>query len=158
MSYGRAMAYRPIVELLRRYFGLAGGIAADELRCRVAEQLQFLGLDDEEPAILLAHFLGGLRRAEFLNRLSGAQLKERTFGVLRDLLLRASESAPLVLVVENMHWIDSASEEFLAHLAADLRGPPRPAALTTRPGYATPWLAPPRAQEHRARRPRQRRV
>jgi class 3 adenylate cyclase/tetratricopeptide (TPR) repeat protein len=145
-SYGRSMAYRPIVDLLRRYLGLFEGIAGEEIRSRVAEQLQFLGLEGEERAILLAHFLGISAPPELLSRLSGPQLKERTLGAVRDVFLRASEQVPLVLIVENMHWIDSASEEFLAHLAAGLPGHRVLLVLTTRPGYAVSWLAPPLAE------------
>ena len=146
VSYGRAMAYRPIMELLRRYLGLSEGATGDELRHRVADQLQFLGVGGEEPPVLLAHFLGVSAPPEFLARLSGPQLKERTLNVLRDLLLRASESTPLILIIENMHWVDAASEEFLAHLAAGLPRHHVLLVLTTRPGYAAPWLAPPLAE------------
>ena len=66
--------------------------------------------------------------------------------MLRDVFLGASELAPLILIVENMHWIDSASEEFLAHLAAGLPGHRLLLVLTTRPGYAAPWLAAPLAE------------
>ena len=104
-SYGRSMAYRPIVELLRRYLGLTDGVTGEEIRSHVAEQLQFLGLEGDEPAILLAHFLGVSAPPEFLNRLSGPQLKERTLGALRDVFLRASKSAPLILIVENMRRV-----------------------------------------------------
>jgi tetratricopeptide (TPR) repeat protein len=145
-SYGRSMAYRPILELLRRYLGLPDGVTGEQIRSGVAEQLQFLGVEGDEAAILLAHFLGVPAPPEFLNRLSGPQLKERTLGALRDMFLRASESAPLILIVENMHWIDSASEEFLAHLVGGLPGHRVLLALTTRPGYAAPWLAPPLAE------------
>jgi len=146
VSYGGTMAYRPIMELLRRYLNLSEGITGDELRHRVANVLQRLGVEGDEPPVLLAHFLGVSAPPEFLNRLSGPQLKQRTHDVLRELLLRASESAPLILIVENMHWIDSASEEFLKHLAAGLPGHRVMLVLTTRPGYAAPWLAPPRAE------------
>src|SRR5712692_190298 len=146
VSYGRAMAYRPIVELLRRYLGLSDGSSAEEIRSRVAEQLQFLGLEGDEQAILLAHFLGVSAPQEFLNRLTGPQLKERTLRVLRDVFLRASESAPLVVIVENIHWVDPSSEEFLARLAEGLPGHHILLVLTTRPGYAAPWLAPPLAE------------
>src|SRR2546425_8760646 len=146
VSYGRSMAYRPILELLRRYLGLSFGATGEEIRSHVAEQLQFLGLEGEEPSVLLAHFLGVSAPPEFLNRLSGAQLKERTFGVLRDVLLRASESAPLILIVENLHWIDTASEEVLAYLAGGLSGHRVLLVLTTRPRYAASWLAPPLAE------------
>jgi predicted ATPase len=130
------MAYRPIVEVLRRYLGLADGVTGEEIRSRVAEQLRFLGLAGDEPAILLAHFLGVSAPPEFLNRLSAPQLKERTLGVLRDVFLRVSEAGPVIFIVENMHWADSASEEFLTHLAAALPGHPVLLVLTTRPGYA----------------------
>jgi class 3 adenylate cyclase/tetratricopeptide (TPR) repeat protein len=146
VSYGRSMAYRPIVEVLRRYLGVTDGVTGEDIRSHVVEQLQFLGLEDEEPAILLAHFLGASAPPEFLNRLSGPQLKERTLGTLRDVFLRMSESGPLILIVENMHWVDTASEEFLAHLAGGLPGHPILLVLTTRPGYAAPWLAPPLAE------------
>ena len=135
VSYGRSMAYRPIVDLLRRYLGLRDASSGEEVRRRVAEQLQFLGLEGEERAVLLAHFLGISAPAEFLSRLSAPQLKERTLGVLRDVFLRAAESAPLIVVVENLYWIDSASEEFLAYLAAGLRGHRVLLVLTTRPGH-----------------------
>src|SRR3989304_8880848 len=103
------MAYRPIVELLRRYLGLTDGVTGEDIRSHVAEQLQFLGLEDNEPAILLAHFLGMSAPPEFLNRLSGPQLKERTLAVLRDIFLSASQSAPVVLLIENGHWLDAGS-------------------------------------------------
>jgi tetratricopeptide (TPR) repeat protein len=145
-SYGRSMAYRPIVDLLRNYLGLFEGVAGEEIRSRVAKTHQFLGLEGEERAILLAHFLGVSAPPDFLSRLSGPQLKERTFGAVRDVFLRVSEVEPLILIVENMHWIDSASEEFLAHLAGDLPGHRVLLVLTTRPGYAAPWLVPPLAE------------
>ena len=146
VSYSRSMAYRPILELLRRYLGLSDGITREALLGRVAEQLQFLGLEGAERSVLLAHFLGVSAPQEFLNRLSGPQLKERTFGALREVFLRASETAPLILIVENLHWIDTASEEFLAHLAGGLPGQRVLLVLTARPGYAAPWLAPPLAE------------
>ena len=145
-SYGRSMAYRPIVDLLRRHLGLFEGVAADETRTRVAELQQFLGLEGEESSILLGHFLGVSAPPEFLNQLSAPQLKDRTFAAVRDILLRVSELGPLVLVVENMHWIDTASEEFLAYLAAHLPGHRVLLVLTARPGYAASWLAAPLAE------------
>ena len=94
---------------------------------------------------MLAHFLGVSAPPEFLNRLSGAQLKERLLSVLRDVFLGASELAPLIFIVENMHWIDAASEEFLGHLANGLPGHRVLLLLTTRPGYTASWLTAPLA-------------
>jgi predicted ATPase len=66
--------------------------------------------------------------------------KARTFALLRHLILHAAQRQPLVLAVENLHWSDATSEEWLASLVERLVG----AALrlvTYRPGYQPPWGA-----------------
>ncbi len=134
-SYGRAIPYRPILEVLRRYLDLTEGMAVEEIKGRIAERLQDLGLEGEEPAILLAHFAGAFAPPEFINRLSGAELKERTFAVLRDVFLRASKSAAVVLLIENVHWLDASSAEFLARLSVALASHRILLLLSTRPGF-----------------------
>jgi class 3 adenylate cyclase/tetratricopeptide (TPR) repeat protein len=133
-SYGRLTPYRPILDVLRQYLDLAEGMSADEVKSRIAERLQDLGLDGEEPAVLLAHFAGVFAPPEFINRLSGTELKERTFTVLREVFLRASRSAAVLLLIENVHWLDASSAEFLAQLESRLRGYRVLLLLSTRPG------------------------
>ena len=137
-SYGRAMPYRPILELVRLRLDLHDGMPADEVRRRVETHLLELGLEGEERAVLLAHFAGVSAPPEFINRIAPAALKERTFGVLRDLFLRASLSAPIVLLIENVHWLDASSAEFLGRLAAGLPGHRMLLLLSTRPGFEQP--------------------
>jgi class 3 adenylate cyclase/tetratricopeptide (TPR) repeat protein len=146
VSYGRTIPYRPVLELLRRYLGLTDTMTAEEIRDRVGRRVDLLGLESEESLALFAHFMGATAPAEFLNRLSGAELKERTFAVLRDVLLRASEAAPLVVIVENVHWADASSLEFFAHLAGSLPGHRILLAVSTRPGFTAPWLVAPLAE------------
>src|SRR5438094_527840 len=134
-SYGRAIPYRPVLEVVGRYLDLAESMSAEEVKSRIAERLQDLGLEGEEPVILLAHFAGAFAPPEFVNRLSGAQLKERTFAVLREVFLRASQSAAVVLLIENVHWLDASSAEFLARLSVSLRGHRILLLLSTRPGF-----------------------
>ena len=135
VSYGQAIPYRPILELVRRYLALKEGMPGEEIRQRVVYRLRALGLEGDEPAALLAHFLGVPAPPPILNRLSGAQLKERTFGALRDLFFRASQDAPLVLVVENIHWLDPSSEEFVQYCRAGLPGHRVLLVLSGRPGF-----------------------
>ena len=59
-SFGRAMAYRPMVELYRRYLNLPEGLSPEDIRRRIAARLVALGIEGEEPALLLQHFLGAL--------------------------------------------------------------------------------------------------
>jgi class 3 adenylate cyclase/tetratricopeptide (TPR) repeat protein len=139
-SYGRAIAYRPVLELLRRYLGLTEGARPEEVRGRAAERLEMLDLGGNERLLLLAHFLGVPAPAELLNRLSAAELKDRTLDVLRDVFRRASDFAPVVLVVENVHWTDASSLEFLAHLVRSIPEHRILLALSARPGFTVPWL------------------
>src|SRR4029077_7921790 len=116
VSHGRAIPYYPILGLVRDSLGLADDPTADTIRRAVDERLTALGLPGDERAVLLAHFLGASAPRDVLERLTGEQLKARTLAVLCDLVLRGSARAPLVVIVENLHWIDASSEEFLAQL------------------------------------------
>jgi class 3 adenylate cyclase/tetratricopeptide (TPR) repeat protein len=145
-AYGQAMAYRPVVELYRRYLDLPEGLAADEVKRRVAKRLDSLGLAGEESAFLLHNFLGLSVPAEFLQRVQGALLRSRTNEVLHQLIFRESERAPVVVVIENVHWIDVSSEEFLKSLAEQVAQHAVLLVLTTRPGSPKEWLASSKAE------------
>ena len=107
-------------------------------RPRIAALLQEIDLGGEERTTLLAHFVGVSAPPEFASRLSAAELKERTLAVLRDLFLQASRSGPLVLLIENVHWIDTSSAEFVRYLAAGLPGHRILVLLSTR-SADLPW-------------------
>jgi class 3 adenylate cyclase/tetratricopeptide (TPR) repeat protein len=141
-SYGGAMAYRPFVELYRRYFDLPEALAAEDTRARVAERLGALELSGDDPLWLLSHFLGLTVPPEFLLRVQGAQLRERTNALLRAVVLRESERAPVVVIVENVHWIDASSEDLLRSLANAVAEHRVLLVVTTRAATPLEWLPP----------------
>ena len=139
LSYGRAIAYHPVVALIRRYLGLPDGAGDDDIRAAARVRLGAVGIADEESVTLLAHFLGIEAPAELLTRL-GAQLKDRTHGLLQDVFLRTSQRHPLVLVVENVHWVDPSSEAFFGPFIDALAGHPVLLLLSSRPDFSmTTW-------------------
>ena len=142
VSYGRTIPYRPVLDLVRGYLQIPEDATPNDIRERAGARLRALGIDGQEPAVLLSHFLGASAPAEFLARVQGAQLKERTHRVLGEMLARVSEGATTVLVVENLHWIDASSEEFFRSLVTALPGRRQLLVLTTRPGAPIPWLPP----------------
>jgi class 3 adenylate cyclase/tetratricopeptide (TPR) repeat protein len=142
LSYGAAMPYHPILEALRRYLGLTEGMADDEIRQRLANGLASLGLDEANAVDVLGHFIGISAAPGFLGRLQAAQLKEQTLGLLRMIFLKASEHRPIVLIVENVHWIDASSAEFLRSLAGALPLQRVLLVLTARPGLAASAVPP----------------
>ena len=74
-------------------------------------------------------------------------LQARTFEVLRHIALQASRQTPLLLVVEDAHWIDRTSEAFLTSLAEVISGEPILLLFTYRPGYRPTWIGSPNATQ-----------
>ena len=72
--------------------------------------------------------------------LSPETLKAKTFEALRQLCLHLSQPQPLILAIENLHWIDPTSEAFLARLVDSIAGAPILMLATYRPGYRPPWM------------------
>jgi class 3 adenylate cyclase/tetratricopeptide (TPR) repeat protein len=145
LSYGGSIPYQPILELLRRCLRIDDGMAEDEIRRRVRDGLARLGLDAEESVDLLGHFIGVSVTPGFLGRLQAVQLKERTLTLLRRIFIEPRRQRPLLLIVENLHWIDASSAEFLQSLAERLAGHPILLVVTARP--ATPALVVPPVEE-----------
>ena len=77
---------------------------------------------------------------EDLAGVSPETLKAKTFEALRQLCLHRSQQHPLILAVEDLHWIDPTSEAFLARLVDSIAGAPILVLATYRPGYRPPWL------------------
>jgi class 3 adenylate cyclase/tetratricopeptide (TPR) repeat protein len=142
LSFGGSMPYHPILELLRRHLGLDDGLAEAEISRRARDGLAQLGLDEADSLDLLNHFIGATVTPGFLGRLQAAQLKERTLALLRSIFVRASARRPLVLIVENLHWIDASSAEFLRALSETLADQRMLLVLTARPATPAAVLPP----------------
>jgi tetratricopeptide (TPR) repeat protein len=138
LSFGGAIPYLPVLDLLRARCGLGDGDAPEVVAGRVRDALQAAGGAPEPAGAALRLLLGVGAGAEALAGSSPEAVKARTFEALRRVLLRASR--PAVLVVEDLHWIDRTSEELLASVAEQLGEAPVLLLATYRPGYRPPWM------------------
>jgi predicted ATPase len=111
-----------------------------ERLAQMRQQLQEVGLDPEEAAPYLLHLLGIAAGTERVSALSPEEHKARTFACLRQFSLQHSRRQPLILAVENPHWIDATSEAYLTSLVERLAGAPILLLTTYQPGYRLPWL------------------
>jgi tetratricopeptide (TPR) repeat protein len=141
LAYGSATPYLPIRDLLRQLWGLPDTAAPDALTVTLQQRLHVAGIVTEDGVPLLCQLLDMPGEAEGLATLSPEARRVRTFTLLRQLVLHASQHQPLVLAVENLHWSDPTSEEWLATLAAQVGGTAILLLVTYRPGYQLPWLA-----------------
>jgi hypothetical protein len=116
VSYGKAHPWVPVVDLLRNYFGIED---RDDRR-RVGEKVagKVLMLDQAlQPALnpLLA-LLGAAVEDEAWRDLSAPQRRRLTLDAVKHLLLREAAVQPLILVFEDLHWVDSETQAFLESL------------------------------------------
>lgn len=139
LSYGRATPYLPLIDALRANCAISEGDVAEVTEMKVRAGLSEVGLDPDDRAPVLLHLLGVSRGTGPLADVSAEAVKIRTFDTLLQMSLRGARRRPLVIVIEDLQWVDRTSEEFLARLADDLAAEPMMLLATYRPGYQPPW-------------------
>lgn len=139
LSYGRTIPCLPLCALLRQLCGLSDSEDLEVVTDRLHATLQALGMVADDVPFLL-HLLGFPVDTGRLAVLTPEALRTRTFALLRELCLRAGQQRPLLLAVENLHWIDASSEAFLVSLIEVLARAPILLLTTFRPGYQPPWM------------------
>jgi class 3 adenylate cyclase/tetratricopeptide (TPR) repeat protein len=139
LSYGSAIPYLPVLDLVRASCGVAEADTPEEIAARVRAHLEEVGLGGGDRDAYLLHLLG-VKTGDSLTALGPEVIMARTFDTLRELTIRTSRRQPLVLFVEDLHWIDQTSEAYLASLVERLAVVPVMLLATYRPGYRPPWM------------------
>ena len=140
LSHGSSIPYLPILDLLRRDWRITDADTSSSIAAKVRRRLEDLGMDPATTAPYLLWLLGVRNGTDGISRLSPEALKRRAFDALRGLLLERSRRGALILALEDLHWIDKASEEFLGSLMDAVGGASILFLATYRPGYRPPWI------------------
>ena len=140
LAYGSATPYLPVRDLLRQLWGLPDAAPATAITATVQQRLREAGVASEDEALVLLQLLDVPVDLAPLAALDPPERKARTFAVLWHVIRQASRRQPLMLAVENLHWIDPTSEEWLASLVERLGDVPVLLLATYRPGYQPPWI------------------
>jgi DNA-binding NtrC family response regulator/tetratricopeptide (TPR) repeat protein len=139
-SYASAIPYFPVMDVLRANFRVAEGDSADVIVEKVRGGLQEVEIEPSGAAPYLFRLFGIPEGTEALTTLTPPAVKQRTFEVLRQLILLGARRRPILFVVEDLHWIDSTSEECFTTLMDSAAGAPAMCIVTYRPGYRAPWM------------------
>ena len=141
LSYGSATPYLPVLDLVRQLCAITPGEQHEAIAAKVHRRLQQAELDPDEGGPLLLHLLDIPAEMERLATLSPPERKARTFALLRHLALHEAQCHPCILTMENLHWSDATSEEWLTSLVERLASTTLLVLVTYRPGYQPSWLA-----------------
>jgi class 3 adenylate cyclase/tetratricopeptide (TPR) repeat protein len=140
LSYGTAIPYLLVLDLLRSNCGVLETDAPDRVAEKVCEGLREVGMDPDEDGPVLLHLLEIKDGAGSPSLANPEAVKGKAFETLRQLAVRGSRRRPLVLVLEDLHWVDKISEEFIGYLAENARNNRLLLLATYRPGYRPPWI------------------
>jgi adenylate cyclase len=139
LAHGRATPFQPVLELLRDYFGLRGKEPSDVARTRVLERLAALSVSEPVSSVLL-EFLGIPDVARTSIKLDPKTRKTLLLDFVTALPRSASRDSPAVVIIEDLHWIDIASEEFVETLADAVVGTPTLLVVNFRPDFIAPLM------------------
>jgi tetratricopeptide (TPR) repeat protein len=118
--YSHARPLALLADLVRNLVGLSDDAPADYQRQALQEYLSRYNLATDDVSPYLLHVLGlapvDPQHKARLELLDAAMLQQQTHSALRQLLVAAARLSPTVLIFEDLHWIDSASRDFLGYL------------------------------------------
>jgi class 3 adenylate cyclase/tetratricopeptide (TPR) repeat protein len=139
VSYGKAEPYFPVVELLKRYVHVEEGDDARMVRAKVTGQIVTLDASLQETIPPLLSLLHALPEDSPFFQLDPSQKRQRTLDGLKQILLRESQEQPLLLVFEDLHWIDSETQALLDSVVESLPTAQLLLLVNYRPEYTHGW-------------------
>jgi adenylate cyclase len=138
LAHGRATPFQPVLGLLRDYFGLRVKEPADVSRRRVLDQLAALPVSEQLSPVLL-ELLGLADPQAAPTKLDPKTRKTQLLDFVRT-LPRSPREPVAVVIIEDLHWIDAASEEFIEALADAVVGTTTLLVVNFRPGFTAPLM------------------
>lgn len=140
LSYGSAIPYQPLIDMVRKASEIFESDDPATVAAKMRASLDRVGTDPEETLPYFLRLLGGREGTEALDELEPQAIRSRTFAALRRMVLDASRNSLVVVELEDIHWIDETSEQFLDSLVEILGAARLMLLVTYRSGYQPHWL------------------
>ena len=139
VSHGKASAYLPVLDLLHSYFDIKSEDDARKRREKVNGRIVTLdpALEDTRPYLFA--LLGIVEGEDPLAQMNAQTKKRRTLDAIKRVLLRESLNQPLIVMFEDLHWIDEQTQVFLNLLADSIANAKILLLVNYRPQYSHQW-------------------
>ncbi|MDA8156670.1 MAG: AAA family ATPase [Actinomycetota bacterium] len=137
-AVGRTASFLPFIEIIKTIFRINEGDTRGEVDVKLGLGIVQLGMPLETKPYFL-NLLGFTVQDGSLKGLDEKIIGDRTRKALAGLLIKRAAISSMVLAIEDLHWIDSASEELLHRIINEETGAPLLIICTARPQYTAPW-------------------
>jgi class 3 adenylate cyclase/predicted ATPase len=139
VSHEKASPYLPLIELLKTYFQIQPHDDERQRQEKVTGKVLTLDRSLEEILPYLFALLGIADPTSPLQQMDPQIRRRRTFDALKKLFLRESLKQPLILIFEDLHWIDTETQGFLEVLSESVASAPILLLVNYRPEYRHEW-------------------
>jgi class 3 adenylate cyclase/predicted ATPase len=139
VSHSKASPYLPLIDLLKNYFQLTPQDDERKRREKVGGKVLMLDRSLEDTLPYLFTLLGIAEPASSLQHMDPQIRKQRTFEAIKRLLVRESLNQPLILIFEDLHWLDTETQAFLTLFAESIASAKIVLLTNYRPEYKHEW-------------------
>jgi class 3 adenylate cyclase/tetratricopeptide (TPR) repeat protein len=140
LPHGDSIAYLPFLDILKSLFSIKEGQDDSDSTKNITEKITFM--DKKTSPFMLSAFqqlLSLKTDDESWHQIEAKQRRFHIFETLKWLFIRMSEEKPLIVVVDDLQWMDKTSEEFLTYFIDSISQNPLLLVLLCRPEYTHPW-------------------
>jgi class 3 adenylate cyclase/tetratricopeptide (TPR) repeat protein len=141
LSYSRGVTYHPFIEIVKANFAILESDGDYEIREKVKLGLNILGVDEASTLPYLLELLPVKDSGVDPIALSPEARKDKTIKALIRITIKASQIRPLIFAIEDLHWIDKSSEDYLKDLLDSISGARVFLVITYRPEFVHTWGA-----------------
>lgn len=138
-SDGASVSFMPFAELLRSALSISEHSTAADIETRIVNMLENLGMKTETTLPYLLALLGKRREDGSDDGMSPDMVGDRMRQVIVDIIARICKASPVVMLIEDLHWVDPGSEQIIDRLASLERQIPLMMVCTSRPQYDPVW-------------------
>jgi class 3 adenylate cyclase len=138
---GKQTPFLPFIDVVRSSFGISIGEAESAIQKKLGDGLTVLSLASAHNLGLLLNLLGLKVPDDALSGLDGTLIGLRTRDLLLQILKAQCSSSPVVMLLEDLHWIDNVSEELLDRIISLNERMALLIVHTSRPEYRPPWTS-----------------
>jgi class 3 adenylate cyclase/tetratricopeptide (TPR) repeat protein len=139
LSYSTNVAYHPIIDLLKSTYDIHESDSDDRIKEKVKRGLKEQGVDAASTLPFVLEMLSVKDSGIDALNLSPEARKDKTLEALKKIVLKASEMRPLVVAVEDLHWVDKSSEEAFKDMLDAISGAQLLLIFTYRPEFVHTW-------------------
>jgi tetratricopeptide (TPR) repeat protein len=141
ISYSRDVTYHPVIDIVKSNSNIAEGDSDFEIREKLKRGLSALGVDEASTLPYFLELLSVKDSGVDARSLSPEARKDRITQALNRSTIKSSQIRPLIMAIEDLHWIDKSSEDILKALLDSIAGERIFLIFTYRPEYVHTWAS-----------------